>query len=442
MADNLGKDKQENNKEKWFVLAHCFNMDGRAASHTITDRMPYLLNEGVLPVVLSAPTGTKDKRFPHYRILSPAPSGVLFEMRQIIKAKFPQKAAEKILKAVLTILTMLFYIIEKIFIHLDSQWSWFISAAARGFFIIKKHKPVLIYSAAGPPSTHIAGYILHRIFRLPWLAELYDPLIYNSDATGSQRYKFKRYVERIIFKHADAVIYFTNRAAKSAAGRNGARENLNVLRPGAPPEDFTGVEYKRSDKIHFGHFGVLGDGRDLEAVIRALHEIIAENPELSSRIILDIYGAALDPVSKKALSRYPLGGVLKEHGRLEYDPATGKSGRRQVIEKMRQCDVLLVIHGTDIVCEEYIPSKVYEYLLTYRPVFGMGLPESELEDLLISNGHTFSDIADFKKVKGSILKLVEEWEKGGLKDNTLNTPFTVEAYVKKLLDISNSIKKG
>ncbi|MFC1839024.1 glycosyltransferase [Thermodesulfobacteriota bacterium] len=424
---------------KWLILAHCFNMDGRAASHTITDRMPYLMKNGVLPVVLSAPTGVKDRRFPHFRILSPAPSGILFEMRQIIKRIFPKPAVEKSHKALWTILCLPFYVIEKIFIHLDSQWSWFLSATIRGFFIVKKYRPKLIYSAAGPPSTHIAGYFLHRLLNVPWLAELYDPLIFDTDSTESQRFQFKRYVERTIFKHADAVIYFTNKALESAERRNGYRNNLNMIRPGAPPEDFSEIEYKKLEKIHFGHFGVLGDGRDLSAVIKVLHELISESPSWKNKITMDIYGAALDSVSRKALNEYPLGSVLREHGRLEYDPVTGKSGRRQVLEAMRKCDVLLVIHGTDIVCEEYVPSKVYEYFLTSRPIFGMGLPGSELDDLLTQNGNVFSDINDFQKVKGCIADFIKRWEEVGLTDNTSNIPITVEAYVAKLMRIADSI---
>lgn len=439
LRNNLEIKGKKTGKEKWLILAHCFNMDGRAASHTITDRMPYLMKQGVLPVVLSAPTGEKDKRFPHLRILSPAPSGILFEMRQIIKRIFPKSAVEKSLKALLTILCLPFYIVEKIFFHLDSQWSWFLSAIPLGFFMIKKYKPKLIYSAAGPPSTHIAGYFLHKLLGIPWLAELYDPLIYDTDSSKSQRFKFKRYVERIIFKHANAVIYFTNKALDSAARRNGRRSNLNMIRPGAPPEDFAEIEYRKNDKIHFGHFGVLGDGRDLSVIIKALYELVSENPFWKEKIILDIYGAALDSVSRDVLSRYPLGPVLKEHGRLEYDPSTGKSGRRQVLEVMRKCDVLLVIHGTDIICEEYIPSKVYEYLLTYRPIFGMGLPNSELEALLKQNGHVFTDIHDFQKVKVKLENFVKKWDDNGLPDNTSNTPFTVESYVAELMRIVDNI---
>ena len=51
---NLAKSK------KWLLISHAFNMDGRAASLTITDKIPYFLEAGVQPIVLSAITGVKD----------------------------------------------------------------------------------------------------------------------------------------------------------------------------------------------------------------------------------------------------------------------------------------------------------------------------------------------------------------------------------------------
>ena len=68
-------------KKRWLILAHGFNMDGRAASLTVTDKIPHLLNAGVQPIVLSAITGIKDERFPHHQFLAWGPSGFRFDFR-------------------------------------------------------------------------------------------------------------------------------------------------------------------------------------------------------------------------------------------------------------------------------------------------------------------------------------------------------------------------
>lgn len=427
-------------RNRWFILAHCFNMDGRAASQTITDRLPYFMNRGVKFVVLSAPTGIKDTRFPHYQIISPAPSGIRFEMRFIIKNKVKNKLAQKILKAISAVLCAPFYFVEKVFLQFDSQWSWFLSASLKGSQLIKRYRPALLYSSAGPPTTHLTAYILHKIYGLPWMAELHDPLILDDQRPRWHKYYFNRFVERVICNNASIVVYFTNRALENANRRHPIKNKAIVVRPGADPPDFHDIHYTKTDKIHFGHFGSLDKTRNLEVFIRALYELIRQRPNLKSRIILDVYGCELDGVSRKALNKYPLGKILVEHGRLEYDPKTGKSGRQQVMEAMKSIDVLVVLHGGEgSVCYEYIPSKLYEYLLTGRPVLGLVETGTELEGFLIENNHTSVDKDDISEVKKAIESYVYRWDTEGLNDNQVASPFTVEATVDKLMSAVSEI---
>ncbi|MBU0730874.1 MAG: hypothetical protein KKE17_01540, partial [Proteobacteria bacterium] len=285
----------ENTENKcWFILAHCFNMDGRAASQTITDRIPYFLEKGISPVVLSAPTGRRDHRFPHYQVFSAFPSGLLFEGRHIISRKFKTKITQKILKSLLTLVLLPFYLLEVLIIHFDSQWSWFISAAVKGCGIVRKHKPGLLYSTAGPPSTHLAAFLLKKIYGLPWLAEIHDPLIYDKEPRKLQYHYFKKWLEGIICRHADAVIYFTDRALECAQQRNNFKCKGHVLRPGAEPPAFSEVQYLKRDTIHFGHFGSLAANRNLKMFFQAIFELVEENPPWQDFICVDIYGAELD----------------------------------------------------------------------------------------------------------------------------------------------------
>lgn len=438
LGDNMEKKTLARNR--WFIIAHSFNADGVAASQTITDRLPYFTNRGLEFVILSAPTGIKDTRLHHYQIISPAPSGLRYEMRFVIKNKVRNKTAQSILKGISAILCLPFYVVEKVFLHLDSQWSWFLSASIKGSQLIKKYHPTLLYSTAGPPTTHLTAYILHKIYELPWMAELHDPLILDDQHPKWHKYYFNRFVEKVVCNNASIVVYFTNRALQNADRRHPIRNKGIVVRPGADPPAFHNVNYYKRDKIHFGYFGSLSKTRNLEVFIKALYELIRQNPDLKSRIILDIYGCELDAVSRKALSRYPLGEVLIEHGRLEYDPGTGKSGRQRVMEAMKETDVLVLVHGVEgSVCYEYIPSKLYEYLLTRRPILGMVQSGTELEEFLIENDHTVVDKDDISKVKKAIKSYIDKWSTTGLSDKLIESPFTVEATVDKLISAVSEI---
>jgi len=428
--------------DTWLIVAHCFNMDGRAASQTITDRLPQLMASGIEPVVLSAPTGNKDRRFPHYRMLSLAPSGFLFEMRHIIRLHVGSRAGQRFLKTLLTLICLPFYILEKIFVHLDSQWSWFVGATLRGLPIVHRHRPSLIYSTAGPPSTHLVGFLLQKLCRLPWLAEIHDPLIYDEKSPRWQNYWFKRWIERLVSRHADAVIYFTEQALASARKRHPFAGSTHVLRPGAAAPEISSVAYVPGPTLHLGHFGSLSEERNLAAVMRALHELLTATPRWRELLRLDVYGADLDPASRRALHDSPLPDTVAEHGRLEYDPETGKSGRQQVMEAMRRCDLLLLIHGSGYVCDQYIPSKLYEYLFTRRPILGIAASGSELDRILQANGHTTVAPDDIEGLKKTLATLIDRWESTGLPDINTDSPYTIAAAVSQLLQIADATKCG
>jgi len=437
--DSKAKLACEKAGNKWLILAYSFNIDGNAASQTITDRIPTFLNDGIKPVVISAPTGKKDCLIPHYQIFSAAPSGILFEIRHIINAKYKSHFLKEFLKALLLVLLLPFYILEKFFIHLDSHWSWHLSAFFKGAWAVRKHKPDIIYSTAGPSCTHWAGYLISKAFGLPWLVELHDPLINDTNEKKWQFYYFKRWLEKTIVKHASAIIFFTNSALESARKRNNNFENGFVIRPGATNIYAINTKYTPGAKMHFGHFGALTGNRNLKIFIKALFKIFSSNPDLRSKVILDVYGANLDDVSQKAIEEYPLGEALQVHGRLEYDPKTRKTGRQQVFEAMHRQDILLLLHGEGVMCKEYIPSKTYEYLLTDRPILGLVEPKSELDLILRQDNHIIVDGNNMDAVKKAILTTIRLWESNRLPHPANELSYRVENAAKKIENIATDI---
>ena len=425
----------------WLILAHCYNMDGRAASQTITDRIPFLRKKGVTPVVISAPTGRKDRDYPHYQVFSPAPSGLKFELRHVMKHRAKDTVFGRLINLLLTMAILPFFLIEKVVIHLDSHWSWLLSASLYGSFIIPKHCPELIYSTAGPSSTHYTGFILSRLFKLPWIAELHDPLIYDNETPKWHKYFFHKYLEKLIFMYAGKIIYFTDQAGAKALKRNpGFSDKLSVIRPGASPAENWTQTYQRQANIHFGYFGSLASRRNLKKVFKAFHDMFQEEPDLSGLVAIDIYGTTLDPVTSQALDMYHLKNLVTVHGRLEYDPTTGKTGREQVLEAMKRMDVLILVHGDDLFrCDEYIPSKLYDYMLVQRPILGLTHPGSELQTMLEENGFFAADSKNEEEIKSKIRNLILQWQNTGLPDCEHTSPLTVEGAVTQLMSIRSDL---
>lgn len=426
---------------KWLILSHAFNMDGRAASQTITDKIPFLLQMGITPIVVSAQTGTMDTTVEHHQVPAIAPSGLKFDMRHILKKHLRNPLVFKIVKGLVSLVLLPFYLLERTFIHLESQWSWFVMAYFRGSSLIKKHRPVLIYSTGGANSAHFAGYLLARRYRLPWLAELHDPMIHGEWRNSRMAYRWAAYLERNICRHASAAWWFTEMALARARERNpelGCRGHMIIPGVGAP--DFQGTTYRKRNKLHFAHCGSLAETRNFAVFFEALHRVLESHPQYRDKVQIDVFSSKLDAVSREALARFPLPAVVIEHGRLETDPVTGKSGRQQVLEAMRRTDVLVLLHGSDPFCEEYIPSKLFEYLWSKRPVLGLIWRNPQLERILAERGHRAVNALDVPALTVCLLELFTRWEADALTDTEHPAPFTVQNAVTQIVSLADNLQ--
>ncbi len=425
-------------KQSWLILSHGFNMDGRAASQTITDKIPHLISLGIEPVVVSAITGKKDKVIEHHQVLPAGPVALRFDMRHYLKQRITSRFFYRIVMTAVSLLLLPFILIEKIFIRIETHWSWAITAYFAGARIIRKRRPALIYSTGGAYSAHIAGYWLSRKFGLPWIAEIHDPMIFPGQTTNKMRMRFSAWLEGIICKHADVVWWFTEEVLKRAQARHPELgERGHCIIPGADAPEFSRVPYQRSKRLVIGHFGSLADTRNLEIFLQGLRRTLEKNPKWTEDIRLHLYGGGVDAVSAHAIKDFPYPRTIEQFGRLETDPKTGESGRERVIKRMNAVDCLLLLHGTVPFCEEYIPSKTYEYLWTQRPILALVWHNPQMEQMLRKMGHWAVTANDPDAIAAALEELHARWMSNELADSGVPSPYTSEAATRQIVALAD-----
>jgi glycosyltransferase involved in cell wall biosynthesis len=426
----------DSNKQVWLVLSHGFNMDGRAASQTITDKIPHLLNLGVEPIVVSAITGKKDKVVEHHQILPALPVALRFDLRHYLKQRISSPFIYRIAMTAISLLLLPFILIEKIFIRLETQWSWAITAYFTGARLIRTRKPELIYSTGGAYSAHLAGYWLARRFGLPWIAEIHDPMILDVQPKNT-RVLFASWLEGKICLHADVVWWFTEEALARARVRHPELgERGHCLIPGSNPPEFVRAPYRRGKHLVIGHFGSLAETRNLELFLQGLRQVLEKNPQYAEHIRLHLYGGGIDAISARALRDFPHPSMIEQFGRLETDPKTRESGRDQVIKRMNAVDCLLLLHGTIPVCEEYIPSKMYEYLWTQRPILALVWHNLQMERMLRELGHWAVKADDADSIASALEELHARWLRDDLADSGAPSPYTSAAATRQVIALA------
>jgi glycosyltransferase involved in cell wall biosynthesis len=420
-------------KQRWLLLSHAFNMDGRAASQTITDKLPHLEAAGIELVVLSGVSGDMDRHYEHHQLWPAGAAGIRFELRHVLRKHLHSPKVYRLVMVLLSIPLLPFMFIEKLWRPVESSWSWWLSAYLKGRALARQRKFDVIYSTGGAFAAHVAGRALKQELGVRWLAEVHDPLVMPGSTPKAAQERMQAEVERQICTDADVAIWFTEQALASAMRRNSQLgERGNMMLPGidAPFKELQ--PYVPGPKMVIGHFGSLSATRNLMPIISALENLVAQRPELRNKLELQLTGGPLDAVSQTAIAESPVRDLVRHLGRIEADPVTGLSGREQILRRMRSADVLLLLHGTEPICAEYIPSKLYEYLWMQRPILATVHGNPQMAALLRGQGHDV--VEDGDSLTATLEELVDRWMSLGLPDNYQASPHTTHAAVLHLLE--------
>jgi glycosyltransferase involved in cell wall biosynthesis len=441
-------------KTRWLILSHAFNMDGRAASQTITDKIPYFLDAGIEPTVFSSITGIKDTRFVHRQFLAWGPAAFRFDFRHWFANQYGRGLAYKVVTTAVSILLAPFIVLERMLLGLSSQWSWAMPAYLHGKRLIQNKKVDLVYSTAGAWSAQLAALWLKKRTSVFWMAEIHDPLVIRSNpddlgfgVPNNRDARFRKWLEVQICKYADVVWWFTDGALHYATLRNpnlnqpGNATGLMVI-PGAEPlGNVEAVQLSKQNiqphtygnHLVISHFGSLAKNRSISMILNCLPAFFQRFPEARSVIKVHVYGAKIDSLTADAIRQHGFADVVVEHGRIEKDPITGKSGRERIAERMQASDVLLLLHGDDEWCAEYIPSKMYEYFWMGRPIWAITHRNPQMNAFLRERNAYISAANDAQSIGENVEQLWLDWQQQNLKQ-LHNNPIGVNQAVKRILE--------
>lgn len=419
--------------KKILILSHAFNMDGRAASQTITDKIPYLITSGITPIILSATTGSKDSDIEHHQLFPAGPAGLKFDLRHYLKSRVQPKKLYKLLMLFISIILLPFIFLEKLALGLQSQWSWSITAYIYAVRLIKKNNIKLIYSTGGAYSAHICAYWLKKTCSITWICEIHDPLISPTATRLSRDHVFQKKLEAKIARHADLIWWFTQGALISALNRHPEIKNKSCqIIPGVEQPKHR-ANYGRTNKFITAHFGSLSKTRSLDKFLQGVKLIADRNQSFKEDFQLHVYGSNLDQDSLNQANHLNLKDHIFCKGRIEYDHINQISGRDQVLLKMQLADCLLLLHGETADCSEYIPSKIYEYFWANRPIFGLTYSNNELNEMILSRNGFIAKSDEPTSISITLETIYTMWKNGGIDQYNKFDPIDVSQSVKKII---------
>lgn len=325
---------------------------------------------------------------------------------------------------------ILLWIRGNIFIP-DARFLWIKPSVAYLKDYIRDNNIDTIITSGPPHSLHLIGLELKQKLDVHWFADFRDPwtTIGYHKALKLSFYASRKhkYLEAKVLNAADTVLV-TSETTKTEFAVLTSKP-IEVITNGFDVEDIG--RQALDEKFTLAHIGSFLSERNPLLLWECLNEIIASESGFAEDFELKLIGA----VSQEVLD------TIRQYGLENYSNNLGYISHKEAIAHQRKSQVLLLIEIDSPDTRSIIPGKLFEYMVSERPIMGVG-PEGSDFAAILKNTNTgvFMGYQQKALMKETILSYYQRYKEGNLKAHAVG----LQQYSRKQLtqQLAALIKKN
>ncbi len=258
----------------------------------------------------------------------------------------------------------------------------------------------------GPPhSVHLIGKELKKELRINWITDFRDPwttIGYHNQLkltkTSANRHKM---LEKEVLNIADHIVVTSFTTKKEF--EEITNQPISVITNGYDREEV--LETEMDEKFTISHIGSLLSGRNPKNLWKALYELTKEHSDFAKAFQLHLVGAVSDDVLA-SIKQAGLSDFLKLKGYVSHKEAI-------VIQRSSQLLLLIEIDSEETKC--IIPGKLFEYMVSQRPILSVGPAGADISELISgTNSGYFFEYNQYAEIKFQILQYFKAFQNGTL----------------------------
>ncbi|MFB9097986.1 MULTISPECIES: glycosyltransferase family 4 protein [Flavobacterium] len=281
----------------------------------------------------------------------------------------------------------------------------------------------------GPPhSLHLIGLQLKKELKINWITDFRDPwttIGYHKQLKLSNwAAKKHKAFEKEVLNSCDTCIVTSPTTKKEFAALTS--KPIEVITNGYDVEKI--IKKPLDIKFTLAHIGSFLSERNPQILWQSLAELIAENEGFSNDFELKLIGAVSNEVLE-SISNHGLTSFMNHLGYVSHDVALQEQKSSQVL-------LLVEIDSEETKC--IIPGKLFEYMVSERPILAIGPNETDFEKIIKeTNSGSFFNYQEKEMLKEYILKCFNLYKE----NNLMSYPVGLQKYSRKNLtkQLANSI---
>lgn len=255
----------------------------------------------------------------------------------------------------------------------DRTVSWLPAAVFQSLRAVREGRVDVLLSSGPPLTAHCIAYIVQRMTKLPWVADIRD-LWDGPPPHARLSHSMESRLARRLLHACDRATVVTEEIAEGLSRTYGVDigHKAHILPNGFDEEAFAGLEPSApsSGRFTIAHVGYASRAyRNPRPFFEALRACL-DRGALPKDTLVSFIGAHTDNLL--TLSRtLGLEGVIRVCERMPYLDA---------LREMCNASALLLLQGEEF--RHAVPAKAYEYLRSGRPIIVLATPDGESARLL------------------------------------------------------------
>lgn len=288
----------------------------------------------------------------------------------------------------------------------DARVSWVKPSVTFLSKYIQDNQIETIVTSGPPHSLHLIGLELKQQLGVEWIADFRDPwttIGYHKELmlsrSSAQKHKD---MERNVLEAASKIIV-TSPTTKKEFGQITSKP-IAVITNGYDVENK--VKELLDEKFTLAHIGSFLSERNPRILWKALKELKKEITGFADDFQLKLIGKVSQDVLT-SIKEFKLDNQLLNLGYLTH---------LQAVTEQQKSQVLLLIEINSDETRGIIPGKLFEYLVSDRPIIAVGPKGSDFEEILVqTNTGTFFAYDEKKQLKQTILDHYKLFKEQNLK---------------------------
>jgi hypothetical protein len=369
-----------------------------------------IIDNGLIDEVSDAAIILKNKIFEPYQL-----AGFLSKnkTKKISSGIIPNKKKQSFLEKVML------WIRGNLFIP-DARKYWVNPSVKYLSKYIQENNIDTIVTSGPPHSLHLIGLKLKQDLNVKWFADFRDPwttIGYHKQLKlSSYAGKKHKKLETEVLNSADTIIV-TSKTTKTEFQAL-TNKPIEVITNGYDIEKV--AKQTLDSKFSLAHIGSFLSERNPKILWQSLSELVEEIPTFKSNLEIKLIGAVSQEVLH-TVTEYKLENYLNNLGYVSHSEA---------VEHQKKSQVLLLIEIDSEDTKSIIPGKLFEYMVSERPIIAIGPKDSDFAEIIKStNTGIFFEYDEKEVLKKTILSYYNLF----LEQNLKVFPVGLQQYSRKSL---------